>query len=384
MPRTLKTLGELNADSLSYLSENTDITYLAEGSIARALVETTNLEISRLSEYIASTYSNTFIDTAQGAYLDLIGDMLGVARIKPGQAVVAAGDQSIQLSVSSGTLGDKFPNPRNANQGLIPAGLTIKTADLSIVYKTTSAITFPYSATEVFIPATSDSAGISVNVGKGKLTVSDAPSGVNVTNLKIIANAVDLETDRDYRFRLGNSIAGAPTGNEVAVRLSLAGIPDLARVELKEFARGAGTFDALLVPASNTLSSATSELARRSVESIAAFGISSKIVEPKYKRFRVSVQLIAANGTGGGTVDNNRLSAKASILDYFETIPMGGEFIVNRLRAAIISAVSGEIKDIRIIDLCINGRPQSIRNTKLRPDELFTPDNSDGQAIFVV
>jgi uncharacterized phage protein gp47/JayE len=384
MPRSLKTLGELNADSLGYLGDNTDITYLSEGSIARALIEATNLEISRLGEYVASTYSNTFIDSAQGAYLDLIGDLLGVSRIKPGQAIVTSADQSIQLSVSSGTLGDKFPNPKNSNLGIIPIGLSIKSNDQSIVYKTTEVITFPYNATEIFISASSDDTGISSNIGKGRLVIHDGPSGVNVTNIKTIANATDLERDADYRYRLSNSVAGAPTSNEVAVRLSLAGMPDLARVELKEFARGAGTFDALLVPAGNTLSAAASELARRSVEEVSAFGISSRVVEPKYKRFKVSVQLIPASGSGTGSIDANRLTAKNAILDYFESIPMGGELIINRLRASIISAISQDIKDIKVIELCFNSRPQSVRNSKLRPDELFTLDNSDGQAIFVI
>ena len=31
------------------------------------------------------------------------------------------------------------------------------------------------------------------------------------------------------------------------------------------------------------------------------------------------------------------------------------------------------IKDIKILELCIDGRPHVIRNIKLRPDELFTP-----------
>jgi uncharacterized phage protein gp47/JayE len=382
MPRSLKTLGELNADSISYLANNTDITYLSEGSIARALVETTNQEIVKLGEYVASTYSNTFIDTAQGAYLDLIGDLLGISRIRPGQAVVVSSDQSIQLSVSSGVLGDKFPNPKNANQGIVPVGLKVKSTDLSIVYKTIEPTTFPYNATEVFISARSDSVGISSNIGKGRLTIHDGPSGVNVTNLKTISNASDLESDADFRYRLSNIIAGSPTANEVSIRLSLAGMPDLARIQLKEFARGAGTFDALLVPSGNRLSSATSEVARRTVDAVSAFGISSRIVEPKYKRFKVSVQLIAA--TGSGTIDANRLTAKNAILDYFESIPMGGELIINRLRAAIIDGISQEIRDIKIIELCFNGRPHSVRNLKLRPDELFTLDNSAGQSIFVV
>ncbi len=384
MPRQTKSLSQMNADSLRYLAENTEVTYLAEGSIARALTESTNAEIAKVNEYISSTYSNTFINSAQGAYLDLIGEMLGVARLQGSPASSSSSDQSVQLSVASGTLGQVFPNPANANQGLIQAGFTVKTADSTIVYRTSEKVTFPANLTEVFIPVVSDSTGANVNVGKGRLVIHDGPSGVSVTNLKSITNGSGVESDKDYRFRLSNSIAGSATSNEIAVRLAVAGIPDISRVELKEFSRGAGTFDALLVPVGNTLSATIAEISRKAIESVSAFGISSKVTQPTYRLFRVSIQLIPVAGTGAGTVDNSVIAAKNAVLDYFESIPMGGEFIVNRLRAAVIDAVGLNIKDIRILDLCLNGRPRAIRNVKLKSDELFTPDNSQGAAILVV
>jgi uncharacterized phage protein gp47/JayE len=384
MPRSAKSLSQMNADSLRYLAENTDITYLSEGSIARGLVETTNLEIARLQEYIASTYSNTFINTAQGVYLDLIGEMLGVTRLPRRAASTSIEDQNVQFSVATGTLGDKFASPTNANQGLIPAGITVQTADGSIKFKTSQPVAFPKNATEIFVPIAAESNGSGSNVGKAKLTVHDGPSGVNVTNLKSITNGSEVESDKEYRFRLANAIASTSTSNEAAIRLAVAGIPDISRVVLREFARGAGTFDVLLVPAGNTISSATAQLANKAIDAVSAFGISSIVRQPTYIRFRISVQLIPEQGAGAGAIDSNKLVAKNAILDYFESIPMGGELIINRLRAAIVQAISNDIKDIKIIDLCLNGRPKSIRNVKLKPDELFTPDTDNGNAIEVI
>lgn len=384
MPRSTKSLSQMNATSLRYLAENTEITYLSEGSNARALVEASNLEISRLQEYISATYSNTFINTAQGIYLDLLGDMLGVKRLSKRASGVSAEDQNIQLSVATGTLGDAFPSPGNANEGLIPAGLSIQTIAGEITYKTPEVTTFPKGVTEVFVSAVSDSPGSGNNVGKGKLVIHDGPAGVSVTNLKTIANGSEVETDKEFRFRLANIIASTPTANETAIRLAVLGIPDVSRVELNQYARGAGTFDVLLVPAGNTISTAAQELARRSVEAVSAFGINSRVRQPNYIRFRISVQLIPRTGVGAGTIDSNKLNAKNAILNYFESIPMGGEFIVNRLRASIIQSVSNEIKDIKIIDICLNGRPRAIRNVKLKRDELFLPDNRIGNSIEVI
>jgi uncharacterized phage protein gp47/JayE len=374
----------MNADSLRYLAENTDVTYLAEGSIARALTESSNLEISKINEYISSTYSNTFINSAQGAYLDLIGEMLGVARLQGGPASSSGEDQSVQISVASGTLGQVFPNPANANQGLIQAGFTVKSADATIIYRTSEKVVFPANLTEVFISVVSDASGTSVNVGKGRLVIHDGPSGVSVTNLKSITNGSRVESDRDYRFRLGNSIAGSSTSNEISIRLAVAGVPDISRVQLNEFSRGAGTFDALLVPVGNTLSATIAEISRKAIESVSAFGISSRVTQPTYKLFKVSIQLIPVVGIGQGAIGTSKIAAKNAVLDYFESIPMGGEFVVNRLRAAVIGAISENTKDIRIVDLCLSGRPRAIRNVKLRPDELFSPDNTQGAAVLVV
>lgn len=384
MPRAAKSLIQMNADSLRYLAENTDITYLSEGSRARSLVEASNLEISRLNEFLVSTWTNQFINTAQGQYLDLIGEMLGVTRLGKGAGSTSAEDESVQFSVATGTLGAKFPNPANANTGLIPAGLQIKTVDGSIKYTVPENVEFPAALTEVFVPVISESSGTSVNVGRGRLTVHDGPSGVNVTNLKAITNGTSIESDADYRFRLANSTAGKASCNAIGVKLSLSALPDIASVRLREFARGAGTFDALLVPAGNTLSSNVADIARQSLDAASAFGISSRVIQPAYIRFRLSVQLIPIAGTGAGTVDSNKLTAKNAILDHFDSIPIGGELIINRLRAAIVDAVTNDIKDMRILDLCINGRPRVIRNIKLRPDQLFTPDRVLGQAILIV
>lgn len=384
MPIPPKTLQGLNADSLKYLAENTGITFLSEGSLARGLVEATNQEISKLSEYIASSYSNTFIDTAQGVYLDLIGEMVGLRRLPKRAATASVDDSAVQLSVSSGTLGERFPHPNNSRLGLIPAGLSISTADSSIKFSTTTPTSFHRNATEVFVPVASDSAGEKVNVGRGKLIVHNGNSDVVVSNVKPIANGADAESDREYRFRLSNVIASTSSANETAIRQIIAGIPDVERVELNEFSRGAGTFDILLVPAGNTLTSATSETARLAVEATSAFGISPIIREPSYIRFKVSIQLIPANNATIGDVDANKLNARNAVLDYFETIPLGGELIINRLRSAIIQSLNSDIKDIKIIDLCLNGRPRAIRNVKLKPDELFTVDTTEGSAIRII
>jgi hypothetical protein len=63
---------------------------------------------------------------------------------------------------------------------------------------------------------------------------------------------------------------------------------------------------------------------------------------------------------------------ESSILRYIASIPLGGELIINQIRAA--SLVASTVKDIKIIELVVDCRPRTLRNIQLLEDELFIPD----------
>jgi len=375
----------MNADSLQYLAEHTDITFLSEGSIARGLVESANLEINRVQDYIFANHSNVFLNSASGAYLDLIGDMLGIRRLDSGAASTSASDMNVQFSVSSGNLVNYFKDSGNINQGKISAGISIFTADRAIEYNVSEDTFFPATAKSVFVSVLANRVGSNYSVGKNRLTVHSGPSGVSVTNLKPIQNGSGVESDNQFRFRLTNSLVSGATSNKTAIKIAAIGSPDISNVILKEYSRGAGTFDAVLVPVGNSVSFQTSELVRRSIESVSAFGVSPRVKQPDYVRFKISFQLVPETGTRIGELDANKIRAKNATLQHFESVRLGGELIINRLRSDIISSVNSSIKDIRIIELCFNGKPHTIRNYKLKALELFTPQNDlDYEAIEVI
>jgi uncharacterized phage protein gp47/JayE len=372
-----KTQAAMNAASLRYLATHTDITYLSEGSYARALVEATNKEIADLQAYISQTRTSTYINSATGPYLDLIGEMMRITRNGVTSAATSAEDTNVQFSTVVGVLSNYFPDPTNANQGLVPSGLSITTADGGITYETSQDTVFGGNLQEVFVPVIATGVGTMYNVGRHKLTVHSGPTGVTVTNLKAISNGASSESDKDFRYRLANRWTGAPSSNPTAIRLAVLGNPDVSTVTLKEFARGAGTFDALLVPVGNSVSQGNRNVLQAAIDAASAFGVSGRATEPTYVKFKITVQLIPTNPGLAGSVDANKLNAKTAILSYMDSIPIGGELIINRLRASIIEGISRDIKDIRIIDLCFGGRPHTIRNYKLLPEELFTPDQTN-------
>ena len=374
MSTPLKSLSQMNSDSLRYLVNNTDITYLAEGSIARALVETTNLEISRLGEYMAAVEANSFLDSASGPYLDVIAENYGIQRITNIRSSTSKNDKNVRFYINQGKLGDILPDPNNTNQGLINAGIEVSTSDGSITYKTTEKTYFDKRAKEAYVSVQATSSGDSFNVGKGKLTSHNGPVGMQVINESAIANGISVESDRNFRYRIANNLAASPTANETSIRLALLRLGDIADIDLIEAARGAGTFDALLVPVGNTVNTRALNTAQRIIDQVSAFGINGRAIQPVYKRVKITIRLIPVQGAGFASVDINKVRAKNAILDYLETISIGGEFIVNRLRSSIIEAVDATIRDIRVLEICINDRPHIIRNVSLRKDEVFVPD----------
>lgn len=120
-----KTFTDMVSDGLNYLSRNTSITYFGDGSIAKALVEATALEISRLQNYVSSISENSFLSSATGVYLDLFGEMLGLPRLTSRTATVSAEDGAVRFYVTSGTLGSKVPHPLDRTKGLIPKGTKV-------------------------------------------------------------------------------------------------------------------------------------------------------------------------------------------------------------------------------------------------------------------
>lgn len=379
-----QTYSDMVRESLRFLSENTNITYFGPGSVAKALVEATNLEVSKLQDFILSSQENGFLSTAGGIYLDLFGEMLGVQRISERKASSSISDGSVRFYVDSGTLGSRLPNPSNPSQGLIPKNTTISTANGNVTFTVTADVPFPINAKSAYVPVICDSNGSTFNVGSNQLVKhSLSNTTVKVTNDISITSGSDVESDAEYRFRLAKAMTAKFGANSTAVQIAASSQAGVSRAELLPYSRGVGTFDVLIVPQGNRLQDSVKQNVRRAVEAVTAYGISPRIIEPDYIRICIVVQLQFNTGTSEGEKEVARSSAQNAILRYLGNIPMGGEIIINQLRSVIINS-SKYIKDFKIIEFCTNGDPRVIANLKLAPNELVIPDETSADAISVI
>lgn len=374
----------MTRNSLRYLSRNTGITYFSQGSIAKALVEATNLEISRLQDFVSTAYDNGFLSTSSGIYLDLFGEMLGLPRISDRKASSTINDEAVRFYVDSGTLGSRLVSLINPSRGSIPAGTIITNTEGTVRFSVSSDVSFPINAKSVFVPISAEDTGAVYNVGANQLNKhSLSVSDVKVTNDISITTGTDVETDQEYRFRLAKAMTTRFGANATAVQVVASSQPGVSRAELQLYARGSGTFDILLIPQGNKLSDSTKQNTRRAVESVIAFGISPRVVEPEYVNFCITVQLRYNDGLGEGQKSAARSASESATLRYIASISIGGELIINQLRSAILSS-SDSIKDIKIIELCLNGSPRVVSNIKLNSNEILVPDNRSPDSIRII
>lgn len=372
---TKKSFSDSVQDSIQYLIRNTGITYFSDGSIARALVEANNLEIDRLQQYVTEVFQNAFLSTASGIYLDMWGNTLGIPRLLPLQAETFVEDGAVRFYVTSGTLGSRLPDPNNSGQGFIAAGTIISDSNGEVEFTVTEDVSFPINSRSVNVPIRASQTGKAFNVGANRLTVHNLPtSEVKVTNDIAVTSGRDIESDEEYRFRLSRALTSKYGSNTTAIELAAITSPGVSQVNLLEYARGAGTFDVLLIPQGNKITESIKDAARNSISQVAAYGVSFEVREPEYVLFKVTLQLIFNSSVGEAEKERLRAQVQTSLLAYIAEIPLGGELIINQLRAA--SLISPSIKDIKILELYINCRPKTLRNYRLKEDELFVPDNT--------
>lgn len=231
-----KGYGELVHTALSYLETNTDITNTNIGGITRSLIEVINRNVADYYDVLDINMAMSFLSTAEGYFLDMFGEMFNMPRTRSAKATASSVDNVQRFYVTSGTLGDKIPGLQ------ITAGTAVMTSDRSILFRTTSTVSFAGSATQVYVSIESDDTGSKYNVGKNSLTVTDLGiDGVFTVNDVPIISGTDTESDANYRYRLSNATLASEKANEIAIRLAALSVDGVADVIIRKYARGIGS-----------------------------------------------------------------------------------------------------------------------------------------------
>jgi len=374
--------GDISRDAVRRLSAGTNISYFGQGSIAKNIVDVIAREIESVYDSIDVNMSQARLLTASGAFLDLIAQQYGLIRLPGSVGSVLAEDKAVRIYVTSGRLVDRLG--QTGNQGIIPSGTKLYSRDRSLSYTVNSNVAFPASATSVFVPVapTDATKGVGNNISAGTLVSHDLGAGIFVENQTGIVGGTDPESDEELRLRISRTIAMAVPGSRVTVTQSAFANAGVSDIKIFDAKHGAGSFEIMVVPVSGTVSGSVLDSVRNAVSRVTPFGIRFTVRGPRPVGFSTVVQIDMKKGSLSGEKALAATVANGAIRRYLAEIPMGGEFVVNRMLADIFSS-NNLIADARVLQIGINCRPQTIANYQLQYDQIFELDRKVAEPILI-
>jgi uncharacterized phage protein gp47/JayE len=357
--------------ALEKLVATTPLTSVAPGSIVRSLVEVITTELGDLYAILDFNSSMSFVSTAQGRALDLLGSLYDVQRKTLTE--IATIDQSL------GAFYFYVDSPAFADI-VIPAGVQIRTdTDNTLgdqfVYTSTDIVRIPAGRTRAFAsirPAFTDSV---FTAGMNTLVKHSFPSpvgtAVKCTNPKPIQAQVGFENDDAYRARLVKAVRTAAGGTNEALRFALLGLPGIRDVRVRDAVFGLGSFEVVVVPENNALTDAVLVGAALTLQRLRPVGVQMSLKTPDLKPIEIDASVVVRNVGGVNKADIAK-RVEIGIVRYINTLLAGDTLIYNQLIQAMLDSAD-VVTDVVVTGFRINAVEQLRRNVGAEPDEQIIP-----------
>lgn len=377
MPKKRKSFAKFQAASLSSLEDNTAFTNIFPGSGARSITDIINLQMAEMSTHIADLSQNSFLDTASGYYLDLIGSLFNVNRYRPSSYNVFSTDKVIKFYTKGVST---LQNIMNSNY--IPSGTKISTIDGSVQMTVLENAFFNPTDTFVFASA-SLATTKSADLGPNQLVSHDlANSSLYVTNTSRILYDAYVESDSSFRNRVASASTANEGPNESRIVNTIIGFNDVSSIDIRQGVSGSGSYDVYLVPTGNRISQFTLNKATAALAGVTGFGISFNIREFDYIPIKMEVAVRFLNETSSAIKGSIFNAIEARIQNIIGNLRPGDRLSMSKIASEAIST-STQITSAEVVYLCVNKKVQAIQDLTLKDDELFVPDEDELNPIMV-
>lgn len=350
MPIPRPSQEEIIRRTYNAIRNETPITANLDSSVIGVIIKIFAAEMNVVWDYIDQLAQQSNLTTAVGGALDNFGLLFGVTR---------------KSALSGSTIGSsravRFTNTGNTIV-VVPTGTRVyKASDPQVAYFTTEGATISAGATaEVHVTAANT--GEIYNVGIGELTKHALPNvSLAVTNILPIQNGSSRESDGSYRERLLQDIRRRRVVNASTVSAMLRSVPGVRDVWILDLKRGAGTFDAVIIPYNQGLVSEVISECQRLLDEAVPAGISALAKAPQYRQLDVKVNLRFTANVGNRR-ESIREIVRSLIISQVDNLPIedgsgSGTFNTAQIRAFSISS-DAAILDAMVI-LGLDGVPIS-------------------------
>jgi uncharacterized phage protein gp47/JayE len=341
-------------NALRQLTNQTNITQLAPGAKARALMEIISRQLSEQYQIFDANLALTFLSTARDVTLDLLGEIVGLERLPPITAGTVLGSSNVVFYTEA----SNFGAINNSADITIPKGTRVWTtpsaigADDAVIYYVAQETVLLAAADEQAVPTEAGQQGDVFNVGQETLTnheyngYADALSGtLLVRNKAAITNGRDLESDADFRYRVSKQVTASERANETAIRLAALSVPGVADVETVAHVRGLGTYGAYIKSLDARVSDDLVSSVQQSIDLVQSYGNRGFSLKPR--EIGVEMELTLTFRETMTTRDRTDISRTVVgvVYDYINNLDIGEDFIVNEVVQRVMQ-VDDRIKNV--------------------------------------
>ena len=327
----------------------TPITANLQSSVIGVILNIIAAEMDDVWAYVEDRDQQNNLSTATGADLDNWGYLIGVPRIQPSQASTVGYTPSVQFT----NLG--------ALSITIPAGTRVyMSSNVQVAFFTTVGLTLG-PGQQGTASVTAANTGENYNVGIGDLNSSNLPSAsVSVTNLLPIGGGTSLESDDSYRYRILQDLRRRNVLNLDNLGALLKSVPGVQDVYILNKYRGAGTFDAIIIPYNQNNVSAIISNCQSLIAEFVPVGISSLVRPPNYRQLDIQINLtFVPNTTNQETI---RQSVRDQLQARINNLPIEDGTGLGSFNTGTIQSVALNV-DPNVVDavtvLGLDGSPIS-------------------------
>lgn len=363
-----KDINDTLNNTLNTLVATTPVTSVSPGSVARSIIEILVKEVNDFFDILDHNMAMSFISTAAGPALDLLGSLFNCKRkTVTDLATLDAKTASFAFYIDKPFYADiTIP----AGTRVFPDALENNYVSQFVVFITLSDVIIPAGHLRVFASIRPSIDAPTVAVGTGTLTRHDAtqPIGtfVKCNNLKPIPPFATLETDENYRARLVVEARKAGGGTGEAIRFAALSTPGVRDVLVREGIYGLATAEVCVVlERQDTDRAAIFALASKNIETVRPIGCRLFITQPTLQTVDMRVVLIVQNKTGLNLTGLSD-AVKTNILIYLNSLSVESPLVYAQLLQRIFE-ISFSISDISIDRFQVNGIP--VRNANFTPDK---------------
>jgi len=335
----MRTLKELNAAARDYITNNSDLKGITEGSRVMMLVEAVNRSLIGIQSGLEFQTEMLFLDRASGVFLDRIGEMFDVAR----KVNIHATDDTLRnvkfYFVDDQTLADLRPD---RDQYVIPSGTILMTATSPpLIHVTTSDAVFLPASKHAYVNVIASTSGEEGNVGKGQLTRYEMTDTTFDEGELLVGNDYPIESgemnesDDNYRARIKASRMTQATGNQSAIMSTALDVPGVRNALLRNNQPYLGAVTLYMESIQPRANAVLINAVRTTVEGVTAAGTSVYVKSPEYIDVQMTIPLTSEHALTRAEKDDVT-NTKYNIVQYINDLGMLGELVPDAIQRLIL------------------------------------------------